>query len=716
MVHVLSRLHDAERYCLGCFACESVCPNKAVSVHSDDAGFFRCAVDAGKCIDCGRCVRACPQLGHASANASEPECYAYKSDDASLDMSSSGGAFFTLAKWVLSKGGYVCGAMYGKDMDVVYKTTRKLKMVERMRGAKLACSDMRGAYNEVAVLLRAGKTVLFSGLPCHVAALKKFVGPQERLYTVDVLCSGVPSKRVYSKYLEEVSRGKRVAGLSFDDKRMPAGAVGVEFMDGAEHRSKVIDDDPYRAALDCNLSKDAACIDCLFASFPRPGDVTLGDFHDCGRLFRGLDWRVGVNSVLVNNGGKGREMLDALRGNSAFFKKVDLGFFKRSKDFNPDRERNPMVPRFYHMLRRGHSVSKSVKYCLQGLHDVGLTGFWRVPNYGGDLTYYALYKVLSDLGLETVLIEACNPEAQGGAPLGPSRLETKYPWFDIAPWYTDTEKQREINDKVYAIMVGSDQVWNPALINHNIVGCYTLDFSEPWRNTVAYSSSFGSSKYVVDTEEKEEHVRLMRRIAHVSVRESSGVDICAQFGIKAKHVLDPVMLCDQRHYMDLLKRSTMKYPDRFALCFVRHVGSHLNPFRLYEELGVEVISIAGPDIDLCKEHPYLMMNAGTVENWLAALIKCEYLLTDSFHAVALAIVLRKPFIAVYGSMSEETGIDRFTSLLGMFGLEDRFFRTSDEAIDSGILSKPIDFDKVGKRLDEYRKDSMRWLKESLEFW
>jgi hypothetical protein len=409
-------------------------------------------------------------------------------------------------------------------------------------------------------------------------------------------------------------------------------------------------------------------------------------------------------------------MFGVLSESASFLREIPMSFAQRFNRFNVKRPAGPASERFHYLLDRGYSIGKALDYSINSKYDVAITGFWRAPNYGGDLTYYALYNVILDMGLEPVFVEACNPAAPPGSPPSPLHMDTKYPLFSIAPWYPNRERQAEINLRVRNVMVGSDQVWNPNLIDRNIVGCYTLDFAASWRNTVAYSSSFGKTEYPVDTPEKEEHVRLLKRIKHVSVREASGVDICARFGIEAKHVLDPVMLCDPVHYKELIANSTITYPDRFLLCFVRHVGEHLNPLRLSAELNEEIINIGGPDIDLSLDHPYLMMNARTVENWVKALSECDYLLTDSFHAVAMAIVLRKPFIAVYGNMSEGTGIDRFRSLLRMFGLEDRFFMTTDEALDSGILSKQIDFDAVGRKLDEYRKDSLQWLEDALEFW
>jgi len=103
-----------------------------------------------------------------------------------------------------------------------------------------------------------------------------------------------------------------------------------------------------------------------------------------------------------------------------------------------------------------------------------------------------------------------------------------------------------------------------------------------------------------------------------------------------------------------------------------------------------------------------------VENWVKTIYHADYVLTDSFHAAALSIVFGKQFIVAYGAMDEETGLDRFKSLLGMFGLEDRLYATTMDALTDHAYSRAIDYEKVHKRLEELRASSLSWLKDALE--
>ena len=210
-------------------------------------------------------------------------------------------------------------------------------------------------------------------------------------------------------------------------------------------------------------------------------------------------------------------------------------------------------------------------------------------------------------------------------------------------------------------------------------------------------------------------VDALRNIKHVSVRERSGVDICESLGIEAKHVLDPVMVCGMQHYQRLLEKASMEFPEHYGLCFIRHVGEHIDPIRISNSVSLDFINIAGPDINLSEaKTPYPMAHAGTVENWVKSIYCADYVLTDSFHAAALCIVFGKQFTVVYGEMGESTGLDRFRSLLGLFDLEGRMYRTTWDAVISEDFGERIDYKAVHARLEELRKDSLDWLKDALE--
>lgn len=714
MANIVDALTDSEKKCVGCSSCMNTCPKNAISIVTNERGFLRPSVDPTLCIDCGKCVKGCPALNSESpkGNMKQPRSYAFVAEDRILSRSSSGGVFYVLADWALRNNGCVCGTVYDDDFNVVYKLTDDRKVISRMHGSKYVVSDMGTVYKDVKECLDSGRMVLFFGLPCHVSALKMFIGENENLYTIDLICSGLPSKTVFQQYLREQSEGRKIKDVLFRRKGLPYGTMVIRFDDGT---SKVNYNDAFIAGFNRSLYKNECCTKCDFAAPPRQADLTIGDLWESEKMFHDFDSSKGVSCALVNNA-SGRKLLSVLSKHAAFLKEVPYDFVKRFNRLNPTREAHLAQPRLYHMLENGHSVEKSVKYCLKWKFDVGITGLWRAPNYGGNLTYYALFHIIEDLGLEPAMIEARSKDG-GRVPMSPKRLMNRYPMYCIVPWAHDKDHQMEINHRVYTLLVGSDQVWNADLFPNNpeILLSYALDFAASWRNTVAYASSFGKSVLIPGTDVEKAEVEAIRNIKHVSVREKSGVGICSSFGVEATHVLDPMMLCDMKHYMRLLDTATITVPERYGLCFVRHTGDHMDPNRLSNYLDLPFLNVAGPGIDLnTAVTDYPLINVETVENWVKTIYRSDYVLTDSFHGAALSIVFGKQFIAVYGAMSEESGLDRFKSLLGMFGLEDRLYPTTMDALTDHAYSRTIDYGKVHQRLDELRASSLSWLKDALE--
>ena len=714
MVNVVDALKESEKGCVECSLCMNICPKKAISIVTSERGFLRPSVAAALCNDCGKCARSCPALNDNTArgNVKTPRSYAFMADDEVLARSSSGGVFYVLADWAIRRGGCVCGTVYDDDFNVVYRLTDDRRVVSRMHGSKYVVSEMGTVYKDIRNCLKQNRMVLFFGLPCHTNALKRFIGDDENLYTVDLICSGVPSKTVFKQHLKEQSEGKAVKNVLFRKKGLPYGTLVIRFEDGT---SKTSYGDEFLAGFNRSLYKNDSCIKCDFAAAPRQADLTIGDLWESEKMFHDFDSSKGVSCAIVNNS-NGRKLLSVLSKHAAFLKEVPYEFVKRFNRLNPTRERHLAQERFFHMLEQGHSVKKSVKYCLKWKYDVGITGLWRAPNYGGDLTYYALFHVIEDLGLEPAMIEA-RSKTGTKVPMSPKRLVNRYHMYSIIPWARDKDTQMEVNHRVYTLLVGSDQVWNPKLFadNPEIPLSYALDFAASWRNTVAYASSFGKSTFVPSNETENELAEAIRNIRHVSVREKSGVDICRSLGVEATHVLDPMMLCDMKHYQRLLDKATIPVPEHYGMCFVRHIGEHLEPNRLSNYINLPFLNVAGPDIDLnTAQTNYPLTNAETVENWIKAVYFSDYVLTDSFHATALAIIFEKQFIAVTGAMGEDSGIDRFRSLLGLFGLEDRLYQSTWEAVNDHAYARRIDFTVVRRRLEELRAMSLSWLKDALE--
>ena len=707
---ISAKLSKIKKSCVGCFACENVCSNEtgfgAISMQLDQWGVCRAVVDESKCRECGRCISVCPQFNPFSDSAAMAACYAVKADPETVRKSSSGGAFTLLAEWMLARGGYVCGVVLDDCLDAVYVMTRDREVIDRMRGSKYMFSEMRGIYGEVRKAIAEGSDVLFVGMPCQVKAMRNTIGPEEHLFTVDLLCGGQPSKGVFRRYLDELSAEKRVSNLRFRAPDLPYGTLVVEYEDGSR---KVKLRDPYLRAFSRSLINNEACSDCQFANTPKPGDVTIGDLWGADRLITDTDIDDGM-SVMLANTDRGATMVSEAAAGAPYFKRIPLSFSKRFNRYAPLRPEDPGKQRFYDMIGRGRPVSKAALYAIERRYDVGITGFWRVKNYGGTLTYFALYSLMQDMGMEAVFIEARN-RIEGRTP-NPVLLRSGYPDYSREMWASSREEEeRDLNPRIRNFVVGSDQVWNRKFISQTALECYALDFVSPYRNRVSVAASFGTSRFGGTDEERDRFVRLLKRFNAVSVREISGQDLCKRLGVRSTVILDPVMLCDRSHYLDLASRSDVPLPDRYAFNYMIHPSSFVRAKEVFDRIGIRPLGVKGAGAEDVPDLGYEVIDAECVENWLRYIINSSFVFTDSFHGTVFSILFRKPFVTII--RSETSGKGRVSTLLKTVGLYDRMLTDVDAVLQSDVLERPIDFDSAHRLLAEKYAESMEWLRSSL---
>lgn len=219
--------------CCGCGACVQVCPKRCISMSADNEGFLYPQVNTAVCIDCGLCEKVCPVI-----NQNEPReplaVYAAKNNNEEIRLkSSSGGIFTLLAEQIIAEGGVVFGARFNEKWEVVHGYTETIEGLESFRGSKYVQSVIGDNFIKVRQFLTEGRKVLFSGTPCQIAGLKKFLRKDyDNLLTVEVVCHGVPSPMVWIDYLD-YKRAKHAAGkntVSLSLNELPV-ITGISFRD-----------------------------------------------------------------------------------------------------------------------------------------------------------------------------------------------------------------------------------------------------------------------------------------------------------------------------------------------------------------------------------------------------------------------------------------------------------------------------------------------------
>lgn len=103
-----------------------------------------------------------------------------------------------MAEIALDKGGKVWGAKFNEQCEVVHDCVETIPALELLRGSKYVQSHIGLSFQKIKAELRKGKVVLFTGTPCQVAGLKRFLKDDySNLYTIDFLCHGIPSPGVW---------------------------------------------------------------------------------------------------------------------------------------------------------------------------------------------------------------------------------------------------------------------------------------------------------------------------------------------------------------------------------------------------------------------------------------------------------------------------------------------------------------------------------------
>lgn len=199
--------------CCGCSACVQCCPKQCIAMHEDKEGFLYPKVDLARCIDCELCERVCPVLNVADNRYPHKVLAAKNKNERIRNTSSSGGVFTILAEQVINDGGVVFGVRFNDKWEVVHSYAETVEDLAAFRGSKYVQSVIGDSFKQVEAFLKQGRKVLFSGTPCQIAGLKRYLRKTYgNLLTVECVCHGVPSPLVWREYLNEIRRPKGVAG------------------------------------------------------------------------------------------------------------------------------------------------------------------------------------------------------------------------------------------------------------------------------------------------------------------------------------------------------------------------------------------------------------------------------------------------------------------------------------------------------------------------
>ncbi len=320
--------------CTGCHACFCVCPVDAINMDTDEKGFLYPLVNKDICINCGLCQKNCPVINQIKTS-NEPVAYAvYNNDEKTRVNSSSGGVFSLLAEKIIDCGGVVYGAVFDENFNVFHQRTDKKSGIEFMRTSKYVQSKIGNTYRLAKKDLDENRTVLFTGTPCQINGLLSFLDnkPYKNLYTQDIICHGVPSSKVWQKYLDYRRKKdkKTITSINFRAKAPSWKGYNINIKyDNGEYmcmRRK----DYYMLPFIYNFILRDSCYDCKFRTMKRASDLTLADFWGVDKEIPELFDDKGTSFVLVNSK-KGQELFDGIKSETTYIKTTPETGIKHNK-------------------------------------------------------------------------------------------------------------------------------------------------------------------------------------------------------------------------------------------------------------------------------------------------------------------------------------------------------------------------------------------------
>lgn len=305
--------------CCGCGSCAVVCLKNCITMAVDSEGFRYPVIDNAKCVHCGACDKACPIITHMLLNGAPAALATQNIDDSVRQSSSSGGVFTALAQDVFAQGGRVCAAVYDSDFSVRHVIADSVDQLIRMRGAKYAQSRAEYCFPEIRTLLQKEISVLFVGTPCQTAGLRAYLGREyEDLLIVDMVCHGVPSPKVWQKYLKERNLldapGCTLRSVNLRSKSTGWSRYGysveMEYADGTIH-SVPQGQDIFMRGFVSNLYLRPSCAECTFKGVERCSDLTLGDYWGIWDQHPDFDDNKGTSLLLIHSE-KGKKAYDKI--------------------------------------------------------------------------------------------------------------------------------------------------------------------------------------------------------------------------------------------------------------------------------------------------------------------------------------------------------------------------------------------------------------------
>ncbi|MEE1101381.1 MAG: Coenzyme F420 hydrogenase/dehydrogenase, beta subunit C-terminal domain [Agathobacter sp.] len=347
--------------CVGCFACMNICPKGAISIGYNDLDKTIPVIDDSKCINCGLCQSVCPVI--QGTDFKEPQvCYAaWTKIDNDKKSCASGGIATALYRTIMEDGGAVFGCAFDDELNLNIRMAESENDLELFKGSKYVQSCTEFSYKAVKEQLENGKKVLYVGSPCQIDGLLHYLRkPYDNLYTVDIICHGVPPIKYLQDYLHGLFPGKKLENIAFRGERDFELCIDSDNERIYQKHSYL--DLYYHGFLKGMMFRDN-CFKCSYAKKDRVSDMTIGDFWELDKSSLEEKYYGNV-SVILTNSTKGEELLDMSKEKIHFEKRTIAEALKGNDQLNHPFERPKDREKFEKNYNKG--IAEALRFTSIG--------------------------------------------------------------------------------------------------------------------------------------------------------------------------------------------------------------------------------------------------------------------------------------------------------------------------------------------------------------
>lgn len=302
--------------CTGCMACVGVCAKGAIYIEKDSEGFSHPVINRDICIGCHLCQKTCPVINPIPKNSKGKVYAAWSTSDSVRQKSSSGGLFSELAISIIDAGGLIVGAAMNDKGFVFHCVIDSVSELNSLRGSKYVQSNILSeTLHCIKEALKNNRKVLFTGTPCQVAGIRKLFKDDKNLFTMDLVCHGVPSPDFFSKIYCDIKLDyPNIVSYNFRklDSWAVCSSVNININNNILNRPLYGKYTLYQDAFLKGYLHRPNCYKCQYACVERVGDVTVADFWGIG-TYKPIneDYRKGCSMLSVNSQ-KGKYLFESM--------------------------------------------------------------------------------------------------------------------------------------------------------------------------------------------------------------------------------------------------------------------------------------------------------------------------------------------------------------------------------------------------------------------